>query len=142
MKDAYVTTKRGVHKLRQTIIGWEFLIERKGGSSSWMSLNILKESKHIEVTDYVTTLGLANEPEFLWWMPYNIKKIYHIIYLVNSPFRKHNHKFGIYIPNNIKEAISLDEKNGKTLWQDAYAKDMYQFDEAFKILQYGEHIPI
>ena len=34
VKDAYVTTKRGFHKLRQTTIGWGFLIEWKDGSSS------------------------------------------------------------------------------------------------------------
>ena len=34
MKDAYVTTKRGFHNLRQTTIGWEFLMEWKDGSSS------------------------------------------------------------------------------------------------------------
>ena len=38
MKYAYVTTKRGVHKLRHTTIGWEFLIDWKDSSSSWMSL--------------------------------------------------------------------------------------------------------
>ena len=53
---------------------------------------------------------------------------------------KCNHKFGIQIPKNIKESISLDEKNGNTMWQDAYAKEMYQVGVAFKILQYGEHI--
>ena len=42
IKDAYVTTKRGVRKIRHTTIGWEFLIERKDGLISWMSLKVLK----------------------------------------------------------------------------------------------------
>ena len=68
MKDAYVETKRGVSKLRHTSIGWKFLIEWKDGSSSWISLKVLKESTPIEVAEYVTPLGLANEPDFSWWV--------------------------------------------------------------------------
>ena len=43
---------------------------------------------------------------------------------------------------NIKEAISLDEKNGNTPWHDAYAREIYHVNAAFKILQDGEHIPV
>ena len=84
MKDDYVTTKREFRKLRQTTIGWEFLIEWKDGSSSWMSLKVLKESITIEVADYATSLGLENKPSFSWWVQYTINKRYQIIYLVNS----------------------------------------------------------
>ena len=41
-KDAYVTTKRVVRKIRHTTIVWEFLIEWTDGSSSWMYLKVLK----------------------------------------------------------------------------------------------------
>ena len=64
MKNDYVTTNRGVIKPRHTTIGWEFLIEWKDGSSSWMSLKVLKELNHIEVAEYVTIIGLENEPAF------------------------------------------------------------------------------
>ena len=42
INDAYVTTKRGVCKIRKTTIGREFLIDWKYGSSSWMSLKGFK----------------------------------------------------------------------------------------------------
>jgi hypothetical protein len=48
-KDAYITTKRGVRKMRQTTIGWKFLCNWKDGTSSWASLKVLKESIPIEV---------------------------------------------------------------------------------------------
>ena len=32
-KDAYIDTKRGVRKLRQTTIGWNFLCDFKDGSN-------------------------------------------------------------------------------------------------------------
>ena len=84
IKDAYVTTKRVVFKLRHTTIGWEFLIEWKEGSRFWMSLKVLKKSNPIEVAEYVITLGLANKPAFLWWVPFTLKKRDCIFYLVNS----------------------------------------------------------
>ena len=61
---------------------------------------------------------------------------------MNSRAQKNNHKFGILIPNNIKEAISLEEKNGNNMWQDAYSKEMYQVGAAFKILQDGLHTQV
>ena len=42
MKDAYFTTKRVFCKLRHTTIGWEFIIEWKDGSISWISLKVFK----------------------------------------------------------------------------------------------------
>ena len=42
-KDAYITTKRGDRKLRQSTIGWKFLCEFKGGSNRWVSLKVWKE---------------------------------------------------------------------------------------------------
>ena len=80
-----------------------------------MSLKVLKESNPIEVEEYVTTLGLYNEPAFSWWATFTLKKRDCIIYLVNIQVRKRNHKFGIQIPNNIKEAISLDVNNGNAV---------------------------
>ena len=67
-----------------------------------MSLQVLKELNPIEVADYVTTIGLANEPAFSWWVSYTLKNRDRIISLVNRQVRKRNHKFGINIPNNIK----------------------------------------
>ena len=73
-KDAYVTIKRGVRRMRQTTIGWKFLCEFKDGSNNLVSLKVLKESHLIEVAEYVTALDLETEPAFSWWVPYTLKK--------------------------------------------------------------------
>ena len=138
----YFTTKRVFCKLRQTTIGWEFIIEWKDGSISWISLKVFKQSNPIEVADYLTTIRLENAPAFSWWVLYTLKKRDCIIFLVNIRFQKRNHNFGIQNPQNIKGAISLQEKHGKTLWQFAYAKEMYQVGVSFKILQYVDYIPV
>ncbi len=57
-KDAYITSKRGVRKLRQTTIGWRFLCKWNDGSSSWVALKSLKESNPVEIAEYVTALDL------------------------------------------------------------------------------------
>ena len=121
-EDAYVKTKRGLRKLRQTTIGWKFMCEFKDGSNTWVSLKVLKESHPIEVAEYVTALHLETEPDFSWWVPYTLKKRYRIIASINHRVIKYDHKFGIKIPRNIKEALKLDQENGNTLWHDAYKK--------------------
>ena len=37
-------------------------------------MKVLKESHLIEVAEYVTALGLENEPTFVWLVSYNTKK--------------------------------------------------------------------
>ena len=121
-KDAYITTKRGVRKLRQSTIGWKILCEFKDGSNRWVSLKVLKESHPIEVTEYDTAQNLETEPAFTWWVPYTLKKRDRIIASISYRVTKQDHTFGIKIPKDIKEALKLDQDNGNTLWQDAYKK--------------------
>ena len=40
------------------------------------------------------------------------------------------------------EAITIDNENGNTLWQDALAKEMFQVGVAFKILDDDEGTPV
>ena len=119
-KDAYVTTKRGLRKICQTTIRWKFLCEFKDASNTWVSLKVLKESHPIQVSEYVTALHLEKEPAFSWWAPYTLKKRDRIIESINHRVIKSDHKFGIKIPRNVKEALKLDQENENTLWQDAY----------------------
>ena len=103
---------------------------------------MLKESHPIEVAEYVTALDLETEPAFLWWVPYTLKKRDQIIASINHRIIKQDHKFGIKIPRDMKDAIRIDLENGNTLWQDAYKKEMFQVGVAFKILRDDEHIPV
>ena len=75
-------------------------------------------------------------------MPYNLKKRDSIITSINHGVIKSDHKFGIKIPRNNKEALKLGQENGNILWQDAYEKEMFQVGIAFKILRDNEHIPV
>ncbi len=57
-------------------------------------------------------------------------------------YLKRTHKFGIEIPNTVKEALALDHKNGNTLWVDAIAKEMREVRIAFNILPDAGSVPI
>lgn len=50
-------------------------------------------------------------------------------------------KSGIKVPATIKEAITLDKRNGNTLWQDTIAKEMSNVSIAFEILDDDQPIP-
>ncbi len=57
-------------------------------------------------------------------------------------YLKRTHKFGIEIPNTVKEALALDCKNGNTLWVDAITKEMREVRIAFNILSDSGSVPI
>ncbi len=57
-------------------------------------------------------------------------------------FLKRTHKFGIEVPETLKEALKLDKKNGNKFWADAIAKEMKDICIVFKILLDGQSEPI
>ena len=140
MCDKYIKTKSG-NKLRQTTVGWQFLIKWKDGTKQWIPLKVLKESNPIEVAEYVTARNIEDEPAFAWWVPYTLRKRDVIISAVNSRVKKRTHKYGIEVPRTIEEALRLDRKNGNTFWADATKKEMSNVGIAFEILGDGEKAP-
>ena len=50
-------------------------------------------------------------------------------------------KFGVEVPNNVKEALALDKKNGNTYWQDAISKEMKNARVAFELLDLDASCP-
>ena len=140
-ENAFVVTKRGKRKLRETTIGWKFEVLWKDGTKQWIPLKHLKESNPVEVAEFAVARGIADEPAFAWWVPFTLKKRDRIIAAVNSRTTRRTHKYGIEIPRSVQHAHQLDEQNGDTFWRDAIAKEMYNVSVAFKILEEGESLP-
>jgi hypothetical protein len=84
MADKYITTKTGTRRLRQTTVGWKFLVEWDNSSRQWIDLKLLKESNPVQVAEYVTARNIDDEPAFAWWVPYVLRKRDVIISAVNS----------------------------------------------------------
>ena len=121
-------------KHRITTKGWKIKIEWKDGSCSWLPLKIVKESNPLELAEYAVSRKIHLEAAFAWWVPYTIKKRNRIIKLVQHRTVKHDMKFGVKIPQNVKAAEALDKENGNTLWQDSINKELKNVIIAFKLL--------
>ena len=139
--DMYIQAGSNRH-LRKMTKGWYLCVEWKDGTTSWEKLADLKESYPVQVAEYATAQGIADEPAFVWWVPYVLSKRDRIIAAVSKRYHKQTHKFGIKIPKDVVEAKKIDDANGNTLWQDAIAKEMGNVRIAFKILNNGEVVPI
>ena len=103
---------------------------------------MLQESNPINVADFMTLKGIANEPDFSWWVPYILRKKDGIIDDVNSFVIKSTHKYGIEIPNSVKHAGEIDKCNGNTYCQEEIYKEMFNVYVGLKILEHGEHVLI
>ena len=91
---------------------------------NWLPLSQVKESNPIETAEYAISQGIHKEPAFSWWVSQVIRKQDRIINKVVHRTRKTNMKFGIVVPNSVKEAYSLDAKNGNTYWAESIKKEM------------------
>ena len=82
-------------KLRQTTVGWSFLVRMKDGTKSWTPLRLLKESNPVDIAEHVLARNINNEMDFAWWVPYNLRKLDVIVSSFNSRVKKQTHKYGI-----------------------------------------------
>jgi hypothetical protein len=58
MKDKYFITRTGTRRMRNTTVGWSFLVQWGDGSRQWIDLKVLKESNPVQVGEYVIARAL------------------------------------------------------------------------------------
>ena len=148
MIDKYHTTRTGTRRMRETTVGWSFLVQWGDGSCQWIDLKVLKESNPVQVGEYVIARGIQNEPAFAWWVPYMMRKRDVIVATIKSRIKRTTHKYGIEMPmtaRTTEEAVriakELDRKNGDTFWMDALNKEMGALIVAFEMLEHGQKAP-
>ena len=56
----------------------------------------------------------------------------HIIRKVKSRYWKRTHKFGIYLPHSVEEALKIDAETGMDFWHKAIEKEMKNVMPAFE----------
>jgi hypothetical protein len=135
--DQYVHTSSGQKRQRKTTVGWSLLIQWADESEAWIPLKDLKESHPCEAAEFARARGIADEPAFAWWVPYTLRKRDVILSKLKARIRKTTHKYGIEVPTSLEHALSIDKKNGNTLWRDALAKEMTEIGIAFEVLDTG-----
>jgi hypothetical protein len=85
---------------------------------------------------------LAHEPAFAWWVPHTMKKEKRLIKAIRSRYSQRSHKFGIYVPRTVEEALEIDRKTNTTYWKDAIHKEMSNNRLAFRFLEDNEDVPV
>ncbi len=61
---------------------------------------------------------------------------------MKSRYSKRSHKFGIYVPKTVQEALKIDQETNTTYWRDAINKEMTNNKMAFKFLEEDENVPV
>jgi hypothetical protein len=125
-----------------TLQGWEICASWTNNSTSWHSLIDIKNSLPVQLAKYAKKNGLDQETAFKWWVRHAIKKEECIIKAVTSRYSQRMHKFGIYVPHSVQEALKIDRETGTTFWKDAIGKEMSNNKLAFKFLNEDENVPV
>ena len=92
----------------------------------------LKDSHPVPLSDYAMVIDIQNEPDFAWSLPFTLNKITSIIQKIKSKYHQWTHKYGIQIPNNVREAHDIDTANGNMLWMDSVPMEMKNNRVAFE----------
>ena len=138
-QDAFITTKTGTRRRRETTKGWELLVRWKDGGTDWIALKDIKESYPVQVAEYAVSSRISEEPAFAWWSPLVLKKCNRIIAKTKSKYWLRTHKFGIEIPKSVLQARQIDAKCGNTLWWDAICKEMKNVRPVFEVFEGDVH---
>ena len=134
-QDAFIMTRTGTKRRRETTKGWEIPIEWKDGSTNWVALKDVKELYPVQLAEFAISNRIAEEPAFARWVPFVMKKRNRILAKVKSKYWLRSHKFGIRIPKYVEEAKKVDIQNGNTLWWDAICKEMRNVRPAFEVFE-------
>ena len=60
----------------------------------------------------------------------------------HTRYLKKSHKFGIYLPETVEQALALDVKNWNSLWADTISKELENIRVAFVISPNEKKVPI
>ena len=136
-QDAFIVTKMGTKRRKETTKGWELLVRWKDGRTDWVALKDVKESYPVQVVEYTVLARISEEPVFAWWALSVLKKRNRIIAKTKSKYWLQTHKFGIEIPKSVIQARQIDAKCGNMLWWDAICKEMKNVRPAFEVFEGG-----
>jgi hypothetical protein len=101
----------------------------------------MKESYPVQTAEFATARGIAEEPDFVWWVRYTLRKRDVIVSAVKARTRRSSHKYGVEIPRSMKHAYEIDAKNGNNHWANSMVREMTNVGVAFEILPNGEQPP-
>jgi hypothetical protein len=114
-QDAFISTRSGTKRHKETTKGWETLAQWKDGSMTWVALKDMKNEHPVQLAEHPTQRRVAGEPAFVWWIQHVLNKRNRIIGKLKAKCWARTHKFGVKTPKSVEEAKRFDEDNGVTL---------------------------
>jgi hypothetical protein len=105
-----------------TTKGWEICVAWTDGTSSWHKMVEIKNSFPLALAEYAIANELQNYRAFCWWVPHTLRKRKHAIKAVKSRYSRRTHKFGIYVPQNVQEALEVDRQTNTTFGGTRYKR--------------------
>ena len=111
-----MTTPLGAKRRLKSTYCLNFKVLWTDSSKVWVPLSILKESNPVEVAEYAKIIDIIDDPSFVPWIPYILKKRDYIISKINIQVKKVNHKYGLKVPKDYADAVRIDNDNKNTYW--------------------------
>jgi hypothetical protein len=89
-QDAFITTRSGTKRRKETTKGWEILVQWKDGSTTWVMLKDMKNSYPVQLAEDATQRRIVGDSAFASW-------IQHVLNKQNCIYRKAQSKvFGTH----------------------------------------------
>ena len=83
-QDAFIVTKTGTKRRKETTKGWGLLIWWKDGGT--VALKDIRESYPVQVAENAVSSRISEEPAFAWWASSVLKKRKRIIAKTKSKY--------------------------------------------------------
>jgi len=84
----------------------------------------VKNSFPVQMAKYAVSNNIDHLPAFIWWVKHTLKKEKCLIKSIKSKYSQQSHKFGIYVPKTVQEALEIDRQSNTTYWRDTIQKEM------------------
>eukprot|EP00977_Amphora_coffeiformis_P023323 scaffold13003_cov122-Amphora_coffeaeformis.AAC.4 len=104
---------------------YNFLIKWADGTKTWEPINLVGKTDKVALAAYAKEHDLLETPGWKFLKPI-ARRAKKLQCMLNQARRASNnnavyYKFGVQIPQTVKEAYALDAANGDTKWADADA---------------------
>ena len=66
------------------------------------------------MVEYAKSIDIVDDPSFMWWAPYILRKRNYVISKVNIQVKKINHKYGLEVLKDYADTVWIDNDNKNT----------------------------
>jgi hypothetical protein len=132
----------GKQAKKRTTAGWQFEVEWKDGTTSWLPLKELKETNPVKVSNYAIANSIDSKPNLNWWTKDLLHKQKRLIKLSQKRAIQTGYELGLRLPFTVMEALEMDQESNNNLWHDAIMNEMSNVRVAFELKERNTQPPV